>query len=124
MDARRQQIYHALFRAENGRVTRLTQDCAVSLEELASQLRDMPEEKLVVGDGAALCADYLNGAGIPCRMADASHRMQSAVGAALCAEELAARGETVTAQGLEPVYLRLSQAERERLARGLQITLD
>ena len=105
MDARRQQIYHALFRAENGRVTRLTQDCAVSLEELASQLRDMPED-------------------IPCRMADASHRMQSAVGAALCAEELAARGETVTAQGLEPVYLRLSQAERERLARGLKITLD
>ena len=95
MDARRQQIYHALFRAENGRVTRLTQDCAVSLEELASQLRDMPEDKLVVGDGAALCA-----------------------------EELAARGETVTAQGLEPVYLRLSQAERERLARGLKITLD
>ena len=114
----------ALFRAENGRVTRLTQDCAVSLEELASQLRDMPEDKLVVGDGAALCADYLNGAGIPCRMADASHRMQSAVGAALCAEELAARGETVTAQGLEPVYLRLSQAERERLSRGLKITLD
>ena len=38
MDARRQQIYHALFRAEDGRVTRLTQDCAISLEELASQL--------------------------------------------------------------------------------------
>ena len=40
MDARRQQIYHALFRAEDGRVTRLTADCAISLEELASQLRD------------------------------------------------------------------------------------
>lgn len=124
MDARRQQIYHALFRAEGGRVTRLTQDCAISLEELASQLRDRPEEKLVVGDGAALCAGHLNGAGIPCRAADESHRMQSAVGTALCAEEMAARGETVTAQGLEPVYLRLSQAERERLARGLKITLD
>ena len=80
-------------------------------------------DKLVVGDGAALCAGYLNDAGIPCRMAEESHRMQSAVGAALCAEEMAARGETVTAQGLEPVYLRLSQAERERLARGLKITL-
>ena len=74
--------------------------------------------------GAALCAGYLNDAGIPCRMADESHRMQSAVGVALCAEEMAARGETVTAQALEPVYLRLSQAERERLARGLKITLD
>lgn len=124
MDARRQQIYHALFRGENGRVLRVTQDCAVSLEELASLLRDMPEEKLVVGDGAALCADYLSTAGIPCRMADEHHRMQSAVGVALCAEEMAARGETVTAQQLEPMYLRLSQAERERLARGLKITLD
>ena len=124
MDARRQQIYHALFRAEGGRVTRLTEDCAISLEELASQLRNDPADKLVVGDGAALCAGYLNDAGIPCRMADESHRMQSAVGVALCAEEMAARGETVTAQALEPVYLRLSQAERERLARGLKITLD
>ena len=124
MDARRQQIYHALFRGENGRVLRVTQDCAISLEELASLLRDMPEEKLVVGDGAALCADYLSTAGIPCRMADEHHRMQSAVGVALCAEEMAARGETVTAQHLEPVYLRLSQAERERLSRGLKITLD
>ena len=59
MDARRQQIYHALFRGENGRVLRVTQDCAISLEELASLLRDMPEEKLVVGDGAALWADIL-----------------------------------------------------------------
>ena len=84
----------------------------------------MPEEKLVVGDGAALCADYLSTAGISCRMADEHHRMQSAVGVALCAEEMAARGETVTAQHLEPVYLRLSQAERERLSRGLKITLD
>ena len=124
MDARRQQIYHALFRGENGRVLRVTQDCAISLEELASLLRDMPEEKLVVGDGAALCADYLSTAGISCRMADEHHRMQSAVGVALCAEEMAARGETVTAQHLEPVYLRLSQAERERLSRGLKITLD
>ena len=123
MDARRQQIYHALFRGENGRVLRVTQDCAISLEELASLLRDMPEEKLVVGDGAALCADYLSTAGIPCRMADEHHRMQSAVGVALYAEEMAARGETVTAQQLEPMYLRLSQAERERLARGLKITL-
>ena len=124
MDARRQQIYHGLFRAENGTVTRLCDDCAIGLEELAEGLRQRPEPKLVAGDGAALCAGYLNDAGIPCRMADSAHRMQSAVGVALCAEEMAARGETVTAQELEPVYLRLSQAERERLARGLKITLD
>ena len=37
---------------------------------------------------------------------------------------MAARGETVSAHELVPVYLRLSQAERERLAKGLPITLD
>ena len=50
--------------------------------------------------------------------------MQNAVGVALAAEEIAARGETVSARDLVPVYLRLSQAERERLAKGLKITLD
>ena len=43
---------------------------------------------------------------------------------AVAAEEMAARGETVSARDLVPVYLRLSQAERERLAKGLKITLD
>ena len=46
------------------------------------------------------------------------------LGVALAAEEMAARGETVSARDLVPVYLRLSQAERERLAKGLKITLD
>ena len=50
--------------------------------------------------------------------------MQNAVGVALAAEEMAAAGQVTTARDLVPVYLRLSQAERERLARGLKITLD
>ena len=124
MDARRSQVYHTRFLAENGTLTRLCPDCAVSLDEVRLALENCEKPKIMVGDGAALCADYLSTAGIPCRMADEHHRMQSAVGVALCAEEMSARGETVTAQQLEPVYLRLSQAERERLSRGLKITLD
>ena len=50
--------------------------------------------------------------------------VQNAVGDALAAEEMAAAGQVTTARDLVPVYLRLSQAERERLARGLKITLD
>ena len=57
-------------------------------------------------------------------MAPAQLRMQNAVGVALAAEELAAEGKTVSAHQLVPVYLRLSQAERERLARGLKITVE
>lgn len=43
---------------------------------------------------------------------------------ALAAEHMAAQGLTCTAQELQPVYLRLSQAERERLAKGLPLTVE
>lgn len=122
MDARRQQIYHALFRSENGQLTRLCDDCAIGLEELVDHLRRLPQPKLVVGDGAQLCYDHLTTAGISCRLASPDHRFQNAAGAALAAADMARTGHTCTAQELQPVYLRLSQAERERLAKGLSLT--
>lgn len=122
MDARRQQIYHALFRSENGQLTRLCDDCAIGLEELVDHLRRLPQPKLVVGDGAQLCYDHLTAAGISCRLASPDHRFQNAAGAALAAADMAQTGHTCTAQELQPVYLRLSQAERERLAKGLSLT--
>lgn len=124
MDARRSQVYNAVFAAEGGQLTRLTPDRAIALSQLAEELQGDPRPKLVVGDGAALCSGFLSEAGIPCRMAPAQLVMQNAVGVALAAEEMAARGETVSARDLVPVYLRLSQAERERLVKGLKITLD
>ena len=122
MDARRQQIYHALFRSENGQLTRLCDVCAIGLEELVDHLRRLPQPKLVVGDGAQLCYDHLTAAGISCRLASPDHRFQNAAGAALAAADMARTGHTCTAQELQPVYLRLSQAERERLAKGLSLT--
>ena len=71
----------------------------------------------MVGDGAALCCDFLQNAGVSCALAPAHLRMQSAVGVALAAEPMVLAGQTVSAQELRPTYLRLSQAERERLAR-------
>ena len=124
MDARRNQVYNAVFRAENGQLTRLTEDRAISLAELVEELKNTEGAKFVVGDGAKLCYTYLTQQGIPCRMAPAALVMQNAVGVGLAAEELAAEGKTVSAQELVPVYLRLSQAERERLAKGLKITVD
>lgn len=124
MDARRNQVYNAVFRARDGVLERLCDDRAISLAELADQLKLDESPKLVVGDGAGLCYAYLQQQGIACRMAPSALVMQNAVGVALAAEELAAEGKTVSAHQLVPVYLRLSQAERERLARGLKITVD
>ena len=124
MDARRQQVYNALFRTENGCVTRLCADRAVAMELVAEELAAIPEPKLIVGDGAVLLYDFLQKARIGCRLASPLHRQQSAAGVALAAEHLAAQGLTCSAQELQPVYLRLSQAERERLARGLSLTAE
>ena len=114
MDARRNQVYNALFEAKDGSLTRLTEDRAIGLAELAEELKDDPRPKTVVGDGGRLCFDFLQNAGIPCRLAPPHLLMQNAASVALEAESLAAEGKTVSAQELEPVYLRPAQAERLR----------
>lgn len=124
MDARRNQVYNALFLAQDGVLTRQCPDRAIGLAELVEEIKNRPEPKFVVGDGAGLCYNHLLEQDVPCRMAPPQLVMQNAVGVALVAEEMAAAGQVTTARDLVPVYLRLSQAERERLARGLKITLD
>lgn len=116
MDARRQQIYNAIFAADRGELRRLCPDRAISLAETAEELRSVSGPITVVGDGWKLCADFLTEEGIACEAAPAHLRLQSAVGVAMAAERLGPEAR-VSAQELSPVYLRLSQAERERLAR-------
>ena len=113
MDARRSQVYNALFRIEDGRPARVTEDRPIALEELASELEKLGESAFLVGDGAEMSAAFLQGRGLACRLAPENLRMQSAWGVAM-----AAMGKTPgTADELLPVYLRLSQAERERQER-------
>ena len=117
MDARRSQVYNALFEAKDGRLTRLTPDRAIGLDELAAELQGDARRTLVLGDGAALAHGYLTENGVACAMAPAALRYQNAVGVALAAAEAAERGKAVSAQELAISYLRVSQAERERRAR-------
>lgn len=116
MDARRQQVYTAAFTGEGSGLRRLRPDRAISLEEVAGDLKDLPRPITVVGDGAELCHGFLTERGIECCLAPQHLRLQSALGVAMAAEALG-EGALCTAQELAPVYLRLSQAERERLAR-------
>lgn len=113
MDARRSQVYNALFRIEDGRPVRLTEDRPIALEELASELETLGESTFLVGDGAEMSAAFLQGRGLACRLAPENLRMQSAWGVAMAALDK----EPGTAESLLPVYLRLSQAERERMER-------
>ena len=113
MDARRSQVYNALFRMEDGRPVRLTEDRPIALTELAEELRAYKERVFLVGDGAELSFRTLSALSLPCDLAPENLRMQSAWGVAMAAMDK----EPGSADSLLPVYLRLSQAERERQER-------
>lgn len=117
MDARRKQVYNALFLARGDGLERTTPDRAISLAELGEELKKYQKMKIVVGDGAQLCYNTLREVIPDLALAPVHLRMQSAWGVARAAEKLAAAGGLVTAADLAPVYHRLSQAERERLER-------
>jgi len=120
MDARRKQVYNALFLATGEGLERLSPDRAISLAELGEELKKYENSKIVVGDGAKLCYNTLTEQGVQLELAPANLRLQGAWGVARAAEELAARGALVKGRDLVPVYHRLSQAERERLERENQ----
>ena len=115
MDARRSQVYNALFRAERGTLTRMAPDRAVSLTELGEEIKNLEKPVFLVGDGAVLCYNTLS-KDIPALVLPPEHRMhQRAVGVAILAARQAAAGLAPSGGELTPNYLRLSQAERERL---------
>ena len=111
MDARRQQVYNANFAAENGTLTRLTPDRAISLADLAEELPNESRPVTLAGDGAHLVFDYFAEHGIPCRLAPPHLIMENAMSVALEAEELARQGKLISAQELEAFYLRPPQAD-------------
>ncbi len=113
MDARRSEVYNALFRIENGRPHRLCEDRAVSLSLLSTELSEMNEIPFLVGDGSLLTAAFLRERGLSFQLAPENLRWQNAWGVAMEAQGK----EGISSQNLLPVYLRLSQAERERQAR-------
>lgn len=117
MDARRQQVYHALFSCEGGRLTRLSDDCAISLDELAQRLQKEEKPKIIVGDGAQLCYNTVGSTVSGCVLAPEHQVMQRASGVALAARTKLLAGDVGDGAALAPNYLRLSQAERERAER-------
>lgn len=106
MDARRMQFYNALFKAENGKITRLCEDRAISIEDLAAELGKY-DRVIIAGDGADLCFSNLELDNVA--LADRERKYQNATGVA----KAAANKEKISAKALMPTYLRMSQAERE-----------
>ena len=115
MDARRSQVYNALFLAEKGKLSRVTDDRAIALSDLKTDLEHIDGPIYLVGDGAVLCHNTLKEE-VPKLVLPAEHRLhQRAVGVAVLAQKMADAGIAPSGGELNPNYLRLSQAEREKL---------
>lgn len=113
MDARRSQVYNGLFKIEGEKPIRLCEDRAIALPLLGDELKKLDAPVFLVGDGAELTAAYLKEQGLPYVLAPDNLRWQSAWGVAMAAMDKTPGN----ADELLPVYLRLSQAERERQER-------
>ena len=117
MDARRAQVYNALFYVNQRVLTRLCPDRAISLEELGEELKKFREPIFIVGDGSILCYNTLSKNIDLLVCPDENEMHQRAKGVGMAALQAMNRSETTDAASLTPNYLRLSQAEREKRAR-------
>lgn len=106
MDARRMQFYNAIFNVENGIVSRITPDRAISIDDLREELKQY-DSVIIAGDGAALCSQNI--ALDNCKIAADDKIYQNALSVAKCVKNKKA----IAPSALMPVYLRQSQAERE-----------
>ncbi len=124
MDARRAQVYNALFVSDGRAPVRTAPDRAISLEELKKELENAEKPIFLVGDGSKLCYNTL-GPVLPGLVYPPAHlEQQRAAGVAMAAMELVRQGKTTAPGDLTPNYLRLSQAERERLNRQSKLKGD
>ena len=115
MDARRNQVYNALFYVNHGTLERVREDRAIALVDLKEELKTLEGPVYLVGDGAELAHRHL-AAEIENLILPPEHRRhQRASGVAIVAAKKIAAGESGDANAMTPNYLRLSQAERERL---------
>jgi len=110
MDARRNQVYNAIFKIENSIPVRVTEDRPISLAELAAEVKALNAPMFLVGDGAAITKAFFDAEGLEALVAPENIRYQDAWGVAMAAQDKTPGN----ADSLLPVYLRLSQAERER----------
>ena len=114
MDARRSQVYNALFYVNQGQIQRVKEDRAIALADLKKELLTLEGPIFLVGDGANLAYNTLS-AEVPALVLPPEHRLhQRATGVAILAAKKISAGEVGDGNALAPNYLRLSQAERER----------
>ena len=117
MDARRNQLYNALFEIDENGLKRITPDRVITKDELYAELSEYKGRIYIVGDGYKIARAALET--LDCPETPETAKYQNAYSVAMLGLKNYSRlseseREGLTAASLSPVYLRASQAERER----------
>jgi len=120
MDARCNQVYNALFEIENNEIKRLCDDRALLCDELAKEIKNLSQNTnkciILVGDGTDIFYPFVEDINKVKKSAP-PRRYQNAVGVGFCSTESFENNQTLNANSILPLYLRLPQAERELKAK-------
>ena len=115
MDARRGEVYNGIYRFGGGELSVIREDRALSIEELCEDVNTLDCDAVFLGDGLPVFREKIKEMlGDKAYFAPANLNAQMAASAALVAQ----KKEQINYSKLAPVYLRKSQAEREREERG------
>ncbi|MDE5747140.1 MAG: tRNA (adenosine(37)-N6)-threonylcarbamoyltransferase complex dimerization subunit type 1 TsaB [Acetatifactor sp.] len=119
MDARRNQVYTGLYeyvpQGENYELRVLIEQCAVDVAQIVEECNRLGREVIFLGDGVPVYREQIReGMKVPYYLAPAHVNRQRAGSVAALGAVYASRGQTVEAALHQPIYLRKSQAERER----------
>ncbi len=122
MDARRGQVYSAIFRVQGEKIERLTEDRVILIPDLMKELAAYGEKVRFCGGGYDLMRDAALSCGIAVCEVPEPLRYEHAWGVGRLAY-LRYRESPETAckdTALKPIYLQLAQAERERIEKEKQ----
>ena len=117
MDARREQVYTAIFTSDAKTLTRECEDKAISITELAQELKNRTEPIYLVGDGYAVVKRAFDKLGVKTENTPELLLLENAASVGRVAYRAYLNGECGTDLTVAPTYLRMPQAERERLER-------
>lgn len=115
MDARRGEVYNGIYRFENGKFFEVRAARALSIEECCADIQSLGEDAVFLGDGLPVFKEkIMELLGEKAYFAPANLNAQMAASAAVLARDK----ELINYAKLAPLYLRKSQAERERENKG------
>ncbi len=116
MDARRNQTYTGLYQFDGNEMQIVKEQCAVGIDEIIETVNEIGKAVVFLGDGVAVFESYIReNCKVPYTFAPAHMNKQRAGAVAALGMIYYTNGQTETAEEHRPDYLRLSQAERERM---------